>query len=254
MNGVERMLQNWITTGPRLRRALLLALIVACSLQAQNDKLTNTRIVELASQKLSDDIIVAKIKSGTCSFQLDDSDLVDLKKSGVSPRVIAAMIEVSEIKLARVTLNGKPLELHSVYTLTGKHAAVAAGSSPEIIVELPKDDAIEHFVLVQLDEVKDHRELDLAFMRSEKDNSGGIWYRKKSKESSDVLWRMGVRLNALQSTSAAQLGENKFRLQVDSPLKAGEYFILILEPHERSEQSIDFTSGQYARGFDFTVQ
>lgn len=56
--------------------------------------ITNARVIELSKLGLDDDIVIAKIRSGVCQFQLDDSDLVYLKKAGVSPKVIAAMLEV----------------------------------------------------------------------------------------------------------------------------------------------------------------
>jgi len=57
-------------------------------------KITNARVVEMAKLGLDDDIIIARIKHATCDFQLSDSDLLELKKSGVSSRVVAAMLEV----------------------------------------------------------------------------------------------------------------------------------------------------------------
>jgi hypothetical protein len=55
--------------------------------------ITNARVIELSKLGLDDDIVIAKIRSGVCQFQLGDSDLVDLKKAGVSPKVIAAMLD-----------------------------------------------------------------------------------------------------------------------------------------------------------------
>lgn len=57
-------------------------------------KITNARVVEMAKLGLDDDIIIARIKHATCDFQLSDSDLLELKKSGVSSKVVAAMLEV----------------------------------------------------------------------------------------------------------------------------------------------------------------
>src|SRR5208283_1346209 len=44
---------------------------------------------------LDDDIVIAKIRNGSCRFQLGDSDLVELKKAGVSSKVIPAMLDSS---------------------------------------------------------------------------------------------------------------------------------------------------------------
>jgi len=55
--------------------------------------LTNARIIEMSKLGLDDDILIAKIKNSNCQFQLGDKDLVDLKKAGVSSKVIAAMLD-----------------------------------------------------------------------------------------------------------------------------------------------------------------
>src|SRR5208283_4388970 len=55
--------------------------------------ITNSRVVELSKLGLDDDIVIAKIRNGSCRFQLGDSDLVELKKAGVSSKVITAMLD-----------------------------------------------------------------------------------------------------------------------------------------------------------------
>jgi hypothetical protein len=49
---------------------------------------------------LDDDVIVARIKRGPCTFQLSDSDLLDLKKEGVSSKVVAAMLDAAPVTVA----------------------------------------------------------------------------------------------------------------------------------------------------------
>ena len=56
-------------------------------------KMTNVRVVEVTKLGLNDEIIIARIKRGPCDFKLADSDLVNLKSFGVSPKVVAAMME-----------------------------------------------------------------------------------------------------------------------------------------------------------------
>jgi hypothetical protein len=63
-------------------------------------KITNARVVEMAKMGLDDDIIIARIKHSPCEFQLSDSDLVNLKNSGVSSKVVAAMLESAPAALA----------------------------------------------------------------------------------------------------------------------------------------------------------
>jgi hypothetical protein len=66
--------------------------------QATNGKeseITNARVIEMSKLGLDDDIIIARIKHGICLFQLGDANLMDLKKGGVSAKVIAAMLDAA---------------------------------------------------------------------------------------------------------------------------------------------------------------
>jgi hypothetical protein len=63
-------------------------------------KITNARVVEMAKLGLDDDIIIARIKHGACDFQLSDNDLLDLKKAGVSSKVVAAMLDTIPVATA----------------------------------------------------------------------------------------------------------------------------------------------------------
>lgn len=63
-------------------------------------KITNARVVEMTKMGLDDDVIIARIKHGVCDFHLSDSDLLDLKKDGVSSKVVAAMLDAVPVTLA----------------------------------------------------------------------------------------------------------------------------------------------------------
>jgi hypothetical protein len=67
---------------------------------ASSTKITNARVVEMTKLGLDDDVIIARIKHGTCDFQLSDSDLVQLKKDGVSSKVVAAMMDTAPVATA----------------------------------------------------------------------------------------------------------------------------------------------------------
>jgi hypothetical protein len=69
----------------------------------QESDLTNTRVIEMSKLGLDDDIIIARIKHTACHFQLGDSDLVDLKKAGVTPKVIAAMLDAAAVTPVEAT-------------------------------------------------------------------------------------------------------------------------------------------------------
>jgi hypothetical protein len=60
---------------------------------SDGSEITDARVIEMSKLGLDDDIIIARIKHGTCRFQLGDTDLLNLKKAGVSSKVIAAMLD-----------------------------------------------------------------------------------------------------------------------------------------------------------------
>src|SRR5277367_3483402 len=60
---------------------------------APSTNITNARVVEMAKLGLDDDVIIARIKHSVCDFALSDSDLVELKRDGVSSKVVAAMLD-----------------------------------------------------------------------------------------------------------------------------------------------------------------
>ena len=55
--------------------------------------ITNARVIEMTKLGLDDDVIIARIKHGVCDFALSDSDLLALKRDGVSSKVVAAMLD-----------------------------------------------------------------------------------------------------------------------------------------------------------------
>lgn len=65
----------------------------ATTQSASLTKITNTRVVEMTKLGLDDDVIIARINHGSCEFQLSDNDLMELKKAGVSSKVVAAMLD-----------------------------------------------------------------------------------------------------------------------------------------------------------------
>ena len=81
--------------------------IPATTQSAATTKITNARVVEMTKLGLDDDVIVARIKRGPCDFQLSDADLVQLKKDGVSSKVVAAMLDIAPAVAASEPSDGK---------------------------------------------------------------------------------------------------------------------------------------------------
>jgi hypothetical protein len=235
--------------------SLLLCGLLCCGtvavLNAQEADINNARIVEMTKLGLDDDIVIAKIRGGKCAFQLGDSDLMDLKKAGVSAKVVAAMLDASALTTALVSVDKKVVDMHTLGQakvggrlgsaltygiksvkskayLEGPHSSVIASATPVILIELPKGETIDNYILVSMDEKKDRRELEVA-------SAGGF-----------VGGKSGVRAEDIQKTSSKALGGNKFNLVTDT-LKKGSYIVYVVG-------SADTIKGIYGRGYDFTVQ
>lgn len=70
---------------------LLFAVFIVTA-QEKKEKLTNTSIVSLHKAGLGKDVLIAKIQSSDCTFNMNTEGLVELKKAGVPDEVIAAMV------------------------------------------------------------------------------------------------------------------------------------------------------------------
>jgi hypothetical protein len=72
---------------------IVLPVVLAC---AQDAPLTKEQVIQMSKAGLSDDIIIAKIKSEPAPMKLSTDDLILLKTSGVSDAVIRALIAPPE--------------------------------------------------------------------------------------------------------------------------------------------------------------
>jgi hypothetical protein len=62
--------------------------------QRSSSSLTNDDIIKLVQAKLSDSVIIAKIKSSSTDFDTSPDALIKLKRAGVSDAVLQAIVEV----------------------------------------------------------------------------------------------------------------------------------------------------------------
>jgi|ERR1035441_5392225 hypothetical protein len=236
--------------------AFVLCALLCCGIvtvvSAQDAEITNARVLEMTKLGLGDDIIIARIKTGACKFTLSDNDLAGLKKANVSDKVIAAMLDASVLTKPRVTIDGNPLELHTIGQekvggrlghavsfgiksvkekayLQGQHASVFASSTPAIQIELPPNNSIDDYILVLMDGKGDRRELEMA--------SGG----------GTVGQKHGIRSDRVVRTSYEPMRGRLYKIGVEKSLKQGEYIIYIIG-------SADYEKGVFGRGYDFTVQ
>lgn len=212
----------------------------------------NARIIQMTQKGLGDEVIIARIKASPTNFSLSDDDLAALKKAGVSDAVVAAMIQSTQLTVAKVTIDGNPVELrvigeqkvggrlgHEVTFgiksiknkayLQGQHASVIASRNPVIVIDLPPNENIDNYIVVRMDEKGDRREIEMGSV-------GGT-----------VGEKVGIRADRIARTSAKPLGGRRFQITCVDELHSGEYILY-------SVGSADFPHGVYGQGYDFTVQ
>ncbi|HXW90742.1 MAG TPA: hypothetical protein VEK33_09360 [Terriglobales bacterium] len=72
---------------------LVVSLILSAGAVLGQQTLNDDAVVKMAKAGLSDDVIVATIKSSPGTYSLSPNDLINLKQQGLSDKVLAAMIE-----------------------------------------------------------------------------------------------------------------------------------------------------------------
>jgi hypothetical protein len=224
----------------------------ASSQSSLESDVDNARIIQMTQKGLGDEVIVARIKAGATKFDLSDDDLAALKKAGVSDAVVAAMIQSTQLSVPKVTIDGNPVQLHTIGEqkeggrlghvvtlgiksvkekayLQGQHASVIASRKPVIEIEIPANDTIDNYVVVEMDGKGDRRELEMGAI-------GGT-----------VGEKVGIRADRIMRVSTTPVGGRRFKISPVGELKKGEYILY-------SVGSADFPHGIYGHGFDFTVE
>lgn len=231
---------------------LLLGIRTAYSQSSLESDVDNARVIEMTHKGLGDDVIIARIKASPTKFDLSDDDLAALKKAGVSDAVVAAMIQSTQLTVATVKIDGNPVELRVIgeqkmggrlgHALTmgiesvknkaylqGQHASVIASRNPVIEIELPANENLDNYIIVEMDDKGDRREIEMG-------SAGGT-----------VGEKVGIRADRIARTSAMPLGGRRFRITAVKEMKKGEYILY-------SVGSADFPHGVYGQGYDFSVQ
>jgi len=231
---------------------VLLGTQLAYSQSSLESDVDNARIIEMTHKGLGDDVIIARIKASATKFSLSDDDLATLKKAGVSDSVVAAMIQSTQLTSPKVTIDGNPVEVRTIGEqkvggrlghavslgimsvknkayLQGQHASLIASRTPVVNIELPANDNIDNYIIVEMDDKGDRREIEIGSV-------GGT-----------VGEKVGIRADRIVRTSATPLGGRRFKVSPVKELKKGEYILY-------SVGSADFPHGVYGQGYDFTVQ
>ena len=84
---------------------MMLAIILAFAFQVsgQSEVVTNDDVIKMVEAKLTDALIVGKIKASTCKCDTSVDSLLKLKSAGVSDAVIEAMVAASGAAKSDVT-------------------------------------------------------------------------------------------------------------------------------------------------------
>jgi len=212
----------------------------------------NPRVVAMTNMGLDDAIIVAKIQSSNWTFKLSDTDILALRKAGVSARVVAAMVDSSVLTTASVSVDDQPVPLNTmgqaksagriVNSLTGDltpvkenaflegpAATISASPMPEITVHMPKGDSIGNYILVRMNVKEDRRELEVG--------SG----------TGQASGRTGLGSNAaIRPIRVIYRGNNTYQLLPLKQLTDGQYMVYVVG-------SSDERKDIYGKGYDFAV-
>jgi hypothetical protein len=213
----------------------------------------NPRVVAMVNKGLDDSIIVAKIKASSWTFQLSDDQMLGLRKTGVSARVVAAMVDSSATTVARVNIDDQPVQMVTMGQaktagkllnnltgdlttlkenafLEGGTATTQASPMPEILVTVPKGDSIGNYILVRMNaKGDDRRELSVG-------TGGGVGNGRTGLNSS----------SAIRPIRVITRGDNVYQILPLNKLKVGQYLIYVVGSSDE-QRSI------YGRGYDFSV-
>jgi hypothetical protein len=102
-------LKAFAVTGSIVVFSLLFgAMAIPLGMAQTTQTLHDQDIIEMVRAKLSDDVIVAKIKSSSCKFDNSTEQLIKMKSEGVSDAVLKAMAECGTPTSATATPAGPP--------------------------------------------------------------------------------------------------------------------------------------------------
>jgi hypothetical protein len=209
---------------------LLFGTQMAFSQSSLESDVDNARIIEMTHKGLGDDVIIARIKASATKFDLSDDDLATLKRAGVSDSVVAAMIQSTQLTIPKVTIDGNPVEVRTIGEqkvggrlghavslgimsvknkayLQGQHASVIASRKTVVDIQLPANDNIDNYIIVEMDDKGDRREIEMGSV-------GGT-----------VGGKVGIRADRIVRTSATPVGGRRFRISPVKELKKGEYIL-----------------------------
>lgn len=127
----------------KMKRSLSLILLLACSIFAQSEVLTNAEIIEMAKAGLGAKVILDKIKSSSCDFDGSAKSLIELKKAGVEDEIISEIIEKSKKQRERISQTDEKPKESLNYSESQPNQEVKTNLTPAEILKNAKTIAIK---------------------------------------------------------------------------------------------------------------
>lgn len=136
----------------------ILFLLLSGHVMAQ-DSLTNKDVIDLTKAGVTEDIIIAKIKSSRCNFDTSSNSLIELKTSNVSDNVILAVLNCS-----KASSNTKPVtkndNLYTIADAAGKRKVFIDSEDEQSELAIAKELRKRGFEVIR---TRDVAELILEF-------------------------------------------------------------------------------------------
>ncbi|MBD0371386.1 MAG: hypothetical protein ICV60_11160 [Pyrinomonadaceae bacterium] len=119
----------------RILSALAISMALCCQAalaqQSREAPLTNAAVVKLVRAGFKDNTVISIIRSRPHQFDLSPDRLIELKKSGVSEKVILAMLAVDDASFADDDWSNDPFFKDSLGTRSGNNQS-GGGNSADI--------------------------------------------------------------------------------------------------------------------------
>ncbi len=252
-------------------RAVAAALVVAALLAtpALAEKVTNQSVIDLTKAKMSDDVIISAINSGTPAFDTSSKGLIALNKAGVSDAVVQAILSASAApapaashspggpaaggpspEQATLIDGGKHVEmryltpsmrhvaapfagLRTYASLAGRTATQRTSATPKFVIAVPNNAQPEsYFTLAHLAQQKNGNREVLV---------GGGYYSYSTGITKDRV--VPCTSTKAGSQAGAPSGFTMYEISPTDPLAPGEYALVLYSSVVRS-------SGWFASGLD----
>lgn len=252
--------------------------LLACGTAVLAEPFNNESVIALSSSGIGDDVLLAKINSLPCSYDVSTEEIIRLKNSGVSNQVIAAMVSrctnstraqgaietssdpmikrspglyinqsigANDIRVIRPTIiGGGKVSGNGSILFPYKLTLILSQESAQTIA--PSNKPVFYFYFETADNrVGDFGTSDSIAAQSPSEFSLVQFKVKKGQRELEygkvqgMEARAGIDPKKAIPFSVAELGDGIFRVEVNAPLARGQYGFL-LQAGSKSFRIYDF--------------